>query len=211
VIARWAAAAAVLFLGWSLLRRPVEGRILQHEDVSLPDVSRDPLQRPAAEAPFEISAGGKRFRLVPRFAWDASALVVGEDRYRWGEAAALIPEDYALAWGPVAAPPYRGRVHFRQANRWYFFSYRGDDLARGVIVSHSANTHVIPATSRIGQAASLVSGGDRVRLEGWLVDVVGIDDPAFRWTTSTSRSDEGPGSCETVYVVRLTINTRAYD
>ncbi len=211
MISRWAAAAAVLFVGWSLVRRPVEARILRHDEVPLPDVFRDPIQRSAEESPFEISAGGKRYRLVPRFAWDEAALVVGEDRYRWGAAASLIPEDYALAWGPAAAPPYFGRVHYRQANRWYFFSYGGGDLDRGTIVAHSANTHVIPATSRIARAASLVAAGDRVRLEGWLVDVGGIDDPDFRWTTSTSRTDEGPGSCETVYVVRLTIGTRAYD
>ncbi|HKB69808.1 MAG TPA: hypothetical protein VKH46_03130 [Thermoanaerobaculia bacterium] len=208
---RWAGAAAALFLGWSLLRHPVEKRILRHASAPVPDVSSDPIQQPAEQPPFEVSARGKRFRIVPRYAWDESALVVAEDRYRWGEAAALIPEDYAMAWGPVAAPPYRGRIHFRQANRWYFFSYRGPGLDRGVIVSHSANTHVIPATSRLAEAASLVSGGDRVRLEGWLVDVAGIDDPGFQWRTSTSRTDEGPGSCETVYVTRLTIDTRVYE
>jgi len=211
LIARWAALGAVLFLGGSLLRRPVEVRALRHENVSVPDVSADPAQGPATRPPFEVSARGRRFRIVPRCAWDESGLVVGEDRYRFGASAALIPEDYAMAWGAAAAPPYRGTVHYRQSSRWYFFSYGDPNLDRAVIVSHSANTHVIPATSRIAEAASLVSEGDRVRLEGWLVDVDGIDDPGFRWRTSTSRTDEGPGSCETVYVARLTINTRAYE
>ena len=208
--ARWAAAAAVLFLGWSLLRRPIGERMLRHDAAPVPDVSADPVQRPADRAPFEVSARGRRFRIVPRYSWDESALVVGADRYRFGEAAALIPEDFAMAWGPAAAAPYLGRVRYRQADRWYFFSYDGG-LDRALIVSHSANTHVIPATSRIAEAASLVSAGDRVRLEGFLVDAEGIDDPGFRWRTSTSRTDEGPGSCETVWVERLTIGARVYE
>jgi hypothetical protein len=50
-----------------------------------------------------------------------------------------------------------------------------------------------------------------VRLEGWLVDIDGVDDRSFHWATSRTRTDEGPGSCETVYVTRLTLNHRVYE
>ena len=74
-----------------------------------------------------------------------------------------------------------------------------------------ANTHIIPATTRLRRAIRCVAEGDDVRLEGWLVDVEGEDDPSFHWTTSTSRDDEGPNSCETVYLERLTVGERAYE
>ena len=50
-------------------------------------------------------------------------------------------------------------------------------LDRGTIVSHAANVHVIPATSRLRTAVRCVSEGDDVRLEGWLVDVDGVERP----------------------------------
>jgi hypothetical protein len=192
-------------------RHPIELRLMKHGAASPPDVSRDPIQEKVNEAPFEFEAGGQRFRIVPRFRWDESARVVSEKSYRFGEAAVLMPEDYALAWGAVLEPPYAGRVHFSQVSRFYMWGTREAALDRRTIVTHTANTHIIPGTARIRRAIACVGKRDDVRLEGWLVDVEGIDDPAFRWKTSVSREDEGPGGCETVFVTRLTVNERVYE
>ena len=202
-----AGAAAVVFA----LRHPVELQWMRHRAVSRPDVRQDPVQAAQRREPFEHVAGRRRYRIVPRFRWDESARVVGEEPYRFGAAGSMIPEDLALAWGPLLEPPYAGEVSYSQGSRFYFWRTRDASLDRGTIVAHSANTHVIPATSRLERAVSAVSVGDDVRLEGWLVDVEGITDPSFRWGTSTSRTDEGPNSCETVYLERLTINERVYE
>jgi len=171
-------------------------------------VSTEPIQTAEKKEPFEFSAGGSRFRVVPRCRWDESARVVSEKAYHFGETASLIPEDYALAWGPVLQPPYAGRIHFSQVARFYMWGTSDGALDRRTIVTHTANTHIIPSSSGLRRVAACVRGGDDVRLEGWLVDVDGIDDPAFHWRTSTTREDEGPGGCETVYLTRLTINER---
>jgi hypothetical protein len=44
-----------------------------------------------------------------------------------------------------------------------------------------------------------------------MISPAAIDTESFHWKTSVSRSDEGPGGCETVYLTRLTVNTRAYE
>ncbi len=200
--------AAVLLL---LLRHPIELELLRHGPAPRPDPRGDPVQTAEARSPFEHAAGRGRYRIVPRFRWDQSARVVGEEPYRFGAAGSLIPEDLALAWGPLLEPPYAGRISYSQGSRFFFWRTKDPFLDRGTIVSHAANVHVIPATSRLERAVGAVSKGDDVRLEGWLVDVEGISDPSFRWTTSTTRTDEGPNSCETVYLERLTINERAYE
>ncbi len=202
-------ASAALFL--YALRHPIEPRLLRHAAVPPPDTSGDPIQTKERKEPFEFSAGGKRYRITPRFAWDESARVVAAEAYHFDRAASLIPEDFALAWGPVLLPPYAGRIHYSQYARFYFWGTKDSSLDRGTIVTHTANTHILPASSRLRTAAACVSGGDDVRLEGWLVDVDGIDDPAFHWSTSTTREDEGPASCETVYLTRLTIGRRVYE
>jgi hypothetical protein len=202
------AAAALLLIA---LRHPLQLRLLSHRAAARPDVRAEPAQVAQERAPFDFLAGGRRYRLTPRFAWDQSARVVGDRPYRFGAAASLIPEDLALAWGPILAAPYEGRISYSQYSRFFFWHTSDGTLDRGTIVSHAANVHVIPASQRLRTVVRCVSEGDDVRLEGWLVDVDGVSDPAFHWGTSTSREDEGPGSCETVYLERLTINERVYE
>ncbi len=194
-----------------LFRHPVELALLRHRPAPRPDIRVDPVQTAADRPAFDIYAGGKRYRLTPRFRWDQSARVVSEEPYHFGAAGALIPEDYAVAWGPVLAAPYVGKISYGQYSRFFFWRARDPSLDRATIVSHAANVHLIPATSRLRRVARAVSRGDDVRLEGWLVDVDGVSDPDFHWGTSTSRADEGPGSCETVYLERLTVNDRVYE
>jgi hypothetical protein len=202
------AGAALLLVA---ARHPLELRLLRHRDAPRPDVRREPLQLPERREPFEHAAGRSRYRIVPRFRWDQAARVVSEEPYRFGAAGSLIPEDLALAWGPLVEPPYAGKLSYSQGMRFFFWRTKDLSLDRGTIVTHAANVHVIPATGRLSRALSAVAKGDDVRLEGWLVDVEGITDPDFHWATSTTREDEGPNSCETVYLERLTVNERVYE
>jgi hypothetical protein len=202
-----AGAVLVLFL----VRGSLTLALLYHHPAAPPDPSGEPIQAPDAKSAFEYRAGGERYRVTPRFRWDGSARVVGNRPYRWGAAASLIPDDLALAWGPLLSPPYAGKISYSQFSRFFFWRTSDAGLDRGTIVSHAANVHVIPANSRLRRVLRAVSKGDDVRLEGWLVDVDGVDDASFHWGTSTTRDDEGPGSCETVYLTRLTVGERAYD
>lgn len=202
--------AAAAVLGF-VLRRPLTLAVLHHDAAPRPEVAGEPAQTAADAKPFEHVAGGKRYRIVPRFRWDESGRVLSEEPYRAGASGALIPRDWVLGWGPVVGPPYAGKIHYTQTSRFYLWGTSDGRLDRGTIVTHTANTHVIPGSARLRRAAASVRKGDDVRLEGWLVDVDGIDNESFHWKTSVSRSDEGPGGCETVYLTRLTVNTRAYE
>ncbi len=204
------AIAGVAVLGY-VFQRPLTLAVLHHETAARPEVATEPVQAAADMRPFEHVAGGKRYRIVPRFQWDESARVLSEEPYRLGPSAALIPMDWVLGWGPVLAPPYAGKIHYTQTSRFYMWGTSDRGLDRATIVTHTANTHIIPASARLRRAAACVKKGDDVRLEGWLVDIDGVDDGSFHWRTSISRSDEGPGGCETVYLTRLTINTRIYE
>jgi hypothetical protein len=206
----WTLIAAAAVFGF-VFRHPLTLAVLHHETAPRPEVAQEPVQAADDVRPFEHVAGGKRYRIVPRFRWDESARVMSEEPYSAGASGALIPLDWVLGWGPVVAPPYAGRIHYTQLTRFYLWGTSDGRLDRGTIVTHTANTHVIPASARLRRAAACVRKGDDVRLEGWLVDVDGIDNESFYWKTSVSRSDEGPGGCETVYLTRLTVNTRAYE
>ncbi len=209
--ARAAALLTASALALFLFRHPLTLGLLRHRPAPAPDASAEPVQAPADRAPFDRRVGGRAYRITPRFRWDQSARVVSSRAYRWGAEGALLPEDLALAWGPVVAPPYAGGLSFSQFSRFFFWRTKDLSLDRGTIVSHTANVHVFPRSGRLKRAVRAVSKGDLVRLEGFLVDIDGTGDSEFHWGTSTARDDEGPNSCETVYLERLTVGERAYE
>ncbi len=209
--ARAAALITASVLALVLLRHPLTLGLLRHRAAPLPDASAEPVQAPADRPAFERRVGGHVYRVTPRFRYDQSARVMSSRAYRWGAAGSLLPEDLALAWGPVLAPPYAGRLSFSQFSRFFFWRTKDFSLDRGTIVSHTANVHVFPRSLRLKHAVRAVTRGDLVRLEGFLVDIDGTGDSDFHWGTSTTREDEGPNSCETVYLERLTVGDRVYE
>ena len=70
------------------------------------------------------------------------------------------------------------------------------------IARSSANMHMIPATDDVAAALAGVRKGDRVRIDGWLVEAHAAD--GWRWRSSTRRDDSGGGACEVVYVCAIT-------
>ncbi len=203
-------AAAVLLLAFLAVDRFLPGiplSFLASERAPRPNALKEPVQGEAVDAPFREARGSRTFTLTPRASYDVAARVGGTELYRAGAAGALIPWDFVLTWGSVTKEPDWSHVSYVQTGR--FYNWRSDDtLDPGYVASHTANTHLIPATSRVLSALSHVRRGDVVRLEGDLVDVTGPD--GFVWKTSLSRTDTGPGACETLYVRSVTIGTRRY-
>jgi len=86
-----------------------------------------------------------------------------------------------------------------QGSRWYRYWWQGNPpIAQQEIAVHSANMHLIPANPDIKSQLLRTRVGDRIELHGYLVRV---DHPSgWRWKSSLSRTDEGGGACEVIYV-----------
>lgn len=183
--------------------------LIPHESVAAPDPAGEPVQRMEDDgASLELPRARLRVR-----AWlDISGQVQGTMRYWMDGAAWLIPWDLALAWGDLVEEPYRSSLRFHQNARFVIWGTEDLSLDRKYIVAHSANVHVIPATSKIARALQHVRRGDLVRLEGELVEIEGSGPmEGFRWRTSLSRTDTDAGSCETIYLRRLNVGGRLFE
>ncbi len=66
----------------------------------------------------------------------------------------------------------------------------------------SANMHLVPANDAVADALAAVDAGDRVRIDGWLVQIDATD--GWRWRSSLTREDSGAGACELIYVCAVT-------
>jgi hypothetical protein len=160
---------------------------------------------PAAKDPQQLSTGlpkpfaANGHTITPLARYTVTAVVLSRERYRNDRGAELSPLDLALGWGPMSVAGVINDLSISQSGRWYEYSYPGEPpLDPGLITTHSANTHCLPADADVRRRLLAVNRHDLVTLEGYLVEVTGTD--GYRWRSSLSRDDTRGGSCEVLWV-----------
>jgi hypothetical protein len=140
-----------------------------------------------------------RWTLTVRATYQVIARVLAREPYHFDGMSDLVPEDLALGWGPMSDSRVLRTLEISQSNRFYYWhATAATTIATDTIITHSANTHVIPQNSAIARQLSRLRPGEVVTLSGELVDAVRSDG---RWVkTSLVRSDTGPGACEMLLV-----------
>jgi hypothetical protein len=186
-------AVLILYVLWGAwhwyLNRPLhtpDGQIAQEE----------PRQIDVADGE-KVQIG--QWTLTVRANYQITARVLGREPYHFDALADLIPEDLALGWGPMSDSRVLATIDISQSNRFYYWhTSAATNIARDSIISHSANTHVIPQNSLVARQLAHLRPGQVVTLSGELVDGLRSDG---RWIkTSMVRTDTGAGACEVMLV-----------
>lgn len=159
----------------------------------------------AAAEPLQtaVTDGGKvrkgRWTLTIRANYEITARVLAREPYHFDALSDLVPEDLALGWGPMSDSRILRTIEISQSNRFYYWrTGAATAIGRDAIITHSANTHVIPEDSAIAKALARLRPGEVVTLSGSLVDAARDDG---RWIrTSLVRNDTGAGACEVMLV-----------
>lgn len=145
-----------------------------------------------------------RWTLTPRASYQITARILSVERYHFDLLAPLIPEDLALGWGPLSDNRVLKSVEISQSNRFYFWRSPPDaPVSREIIISHSANTHVIPDSPSVARQLFHLRRGQIVTLSGLLVD--GQRDDGAWIHSSLSRTDTGAGACEVMLVQDVSV------
>jgi len=131
------------------------------------------------------------------------AVVLHRERYGQGPEADLSPLDLALGWGPLSDQSVIDQIDITQGGRWYHWRGKNLPVPNGVIMTHSANMHMIPADTDIEETLLSAIRGDIVDLQGYLVEVRGAK--GWSWMSSLRRDDTGGGSCELVWVEKAKV------
>jgi hypothetical protein len=144
-----------------------------------------------------------RWSLTVRADYLITARVLSRENYHFDKLSDLIPEDLALGWGPMSDNRVLRKIEVSQSNRFYYWRAPADSpISKDSIITHSANTHVIPRNSMIARQLSRLRPGQVVTLSGELVDVVRDDGVWIK--TSLVRNDTGAGACEVLLVDEVT-------
>jgi hypothetical protein len=148
-----------------------------------------------------------RWTLTVRADYQITARILGRERYHFDALSDLVPEDLALGWGPMSDNRILRTVDISQSNRFYY--WREDarrPVPRDSIITHSANTHVVPGNSMIAKQLARLRPGEVVTLSGELVD--GVRDDGMWIRTSLVRDDTGAGACEVLLVSDVAVLPR---
>ncbi|HVR81061.1 MAG TPA: hypothetical protein VHF02_03075 [Luteimonas sp.] len=141
--------------------------------------------------------------LLPLAGFSIDARVLSREDYSHGRESELSPTDLVLGWGRMATPGLAERLDVSQSSRWYHYQWSGEPpLPPAEIARSSANMHLIPADAAVAAALKNVQAGERVRIDGWLVEADAPD--GWRWRSSTTREDIGAGACELIYICAIT-------
>lgn len=172
----------------------------------------EPVQE-QAEGSESKSVDGYDVLITFKYTYKVDALVVSTMRYNGSKLNdKLSPVDLGLAWGKVAENNTKIDFHWKQSGRWIYWEVdRVSEIAplggTDGVNRQCSNNHIIPASSSIKDKVKKIRQGDRVKLEGYLVDIYAEkpDGSWFEWNTSSSRSDSGNGACEVFYVTDVQI------
>lgn len=154
---------------------------------------------PSTLMPFRLQAA----TLKPLAGFSIDARVLSREDYSFGREAELSPTDLALGWQRMREDAVLSRLDISQSSRWYQYRWQGDPpLPVDEIARSSANMHLIPSDQAVAKMLRDVRRGDRVRIDGWLVEATTTD--GWHWRSSLSRDDTGAGACEVFYVCGIT-------
>lgn len=159
-----------------------------------------PQQQQADSAAF----AHKSYTLTPLAHFEIEARILSQTHYTFDREAELAPVDLALGWGPMSDIQVLSQISISQSNRFYFWRVDHFPIPRREIETHSANMHMIPANEAIEKQLKSLRVGQKIRLQGELVQANGLD--GFYWKSSLTREDTGAGACELVYVKALTVD-----
>ncbi len=196
---RWQGRLIVLFIGLWCVAFGIyffwPETVIRHDPGVL--VKDEPLQRPTSAPAWEKDD----YTITPLAEFEAKALILHLKRYRSGRESDLSPIDLALGWGPMSDQSVVDRLEISQSGRWYQYQARVLPLPQKVIAASSCNMHMIPADKSVEDALDDLHQGDVVSFSGYLVEIKASD--GFRWKSSLTRTDEGNGACEIVWVKRI--------
>jgi hypothetical protein len=177
--------------------------------------------RPIAHAPGEIAPNIPQqhaltepiapwrkgnYTIKPLAAFSITARVLSRADYHLDREASLVPVDLALGWGHMSDTAVLDKMDISQSGRFYFWHVDAFPIPEREIIRSSANMHLIPADRIIEHEIERTRVGDIVSFDAYLVEADGSD--GWRWISSLTRDDTGPGACELVWVEHFDIAPR---
>lgn len=143
------------------------------------------------------------YKITALASFHLKARVLSKESYSFDRESDLSPIDLALGWKLMSDQAVLDKINISQSNRWYHWSTERYPIPRKLIETESANMHIIPANKEIEDKLDKIIKGNVVEINGYLVFIESND--GWKWKSSLTRNDTGGGSCEVIWVEKLSI------
>lgn len=169
----------------------------------------EPIQR-QANGSTTVMIDGKEILLTYLATYEISGLVVKTDSYYGKDIySQLAPKDVSMVWGFLLKEENLSKIHFsRIVDRFIMYNIKDSKWLESVggmkkVSECISNNHLIPSDKNVEKLIKKIKQNEYVKIEGYLVSAKEIDGK-FKATSSQSRTDDGNGACELIYVTNVT-------
>jgi len=175
----------------------------------------EPLQTPTAARPFQVEAEGIVYTIEPLYDYQLDGVVVSLhdsdvfwDIYHFKDWKDFINiRDLCVVWGGNVTTGAFRAMSYHNTTWTCWVASRGTGSAAAFATDQLSNNHLLTQDPLIRRALKSAELGDQVRLHGKLARYSHAD--GFQRGSSTSRTDQGNGACETVYLEAFEITRKA--
>jgi hypothetical protein len=180
----------------------------------LPALAQDPGQRKVTEKPFSLAYKGVSYEVEPRYAYELSGMLVS---YRLHDGKSTMHRlsndhlnvaDFCVVWGESAKTPLLNKISFWNGIFTCNVSTSDSEAWAGFNMNQLSNNHLISDDELTRRAIGKVKVGDQIRVRGWLAHYGATGQP--KRGTSITRTDQGNGACETIYVTDFELLRSAF-
>lgn len=169
----------------------------------------EPAQQTTSKDTFNVTANDVDYRITPLYGYDLYGLVVSL-RHHDGEFMLhrlwndhLNVADLCVIWGRNARELRLNLYEFRNAQFTCYVEAPTRELWQAFAMDQLSNNHLLTEKPLIREAIESVEVGDQIHLTGYLAEYSNND--GFHRGSSTVRTDNGNGACETIYLESFTI------
>lgn len=189
---------------WQKDKLPAKSEILQQ-------LYNEPSQKETTNEPFSVEKNGIIYSINPLYDYELNGLIVSYnhsanwwDYYhkKWGDVINL--KDLCVVWGENIDSEVYQKMNFKSGS-WtcYYKSDNREDWQR-FREDQLSNNHLLTDDKKIEELLMATGEGDQIYLKGYLAEYAKADG-SFRRGTSITRTDQGNGACETIYVTDFQI------
>jgi len=136
--------------------------------------------------------------------YDITARVLSTKKYN-DKLSELSKFDFALGWNKMSDYNIVKDTYVVQYNRFFLWHLENNYqlITLTEIKENAANVHMLTDDKSIKRQLRKVNKNDIVNVKGYLVNVQ--SDSGWLINSSLTRTDDGPGACEVLWVEKITI------
>ncbi|MCL2076410.1 MAG: hypothetical protein FWH15_08270 [Betaproteobacteria bacterium] len=172
----------------------------------LPALAQEPIQKPTSALPFTTNFDGISYQVKPLHEYELWGLVVSMhhsdswwDSFHRNTGDFLNVVDLCVVWGKSnALSGLYEKLSFSSGQFTCYYKTSDRETWERFVNEEISNNHILATDYAIKRRIKDVRVGDQIHFRGYLAEY--SNSKGMYRSTSTARTDTGPGACETVFI-----------